>query len=379
MKVISLVATTFQNDNRVQRMAETIQALGHDVMIVGWKKGAVEERELINEIPVHRIFPSTSKWKRSNKLIGLIQFLHFNWSVIQTYKNADIWHCNDFEAFWMGVFAKWMNPQLKLIYDLHEYQKERLGTPWYVKKVIGWMESWHIKKAERLITISPGIQKEYERLYGVGNIALVRNTPHLTETISGNIYREKFSIRADQKIFLYQGMLGPDRGIEELIEAFHKRQDDCAVLMIMGQGKLLPIVQAASKINPLIFHHPYVPYHEINQYTSSADVGLNMAKDSCLNHTYCLPNKIFEYIQALLPIVTNDLVDCSALIQAYDIGTIIHSYHSDGINKAIDEMLDKDVSQLTSNLRKAKSELNWEKEQQQLIEVYLPFTTPQKE
>lgn len=379
MKIISLVATSFQNDNRVQRMAETIQSMGNDITIVGWKKGNVAEHEKINGIPIHRVFPSTTKWKRSNKLIGLIQFIHFNWTVIQAYKKVDIWHCNDFEAFWMGVFAKWMNPRLKLVYDLHEYQKERLGTPWYVRKVIGWLESWQIKNAERLITISPGIQKEYERLYGVTNIALVRNTPHHTEVVNANIYREKFPIRADQKIFLYQGMLGPDRGIEELISAFHQRKDDRAVLMIMGQGKLLPLVEKAMKENALIFHHPYVPYHEINRYTSSADVGFNMAKDSCLNHTYCLPNKIFEYIQALLPIVTNNLVDCTQLIQTYQIGTVIQQYDSDGINTAIDEMLNKDFSQLKNHLTTAKSELHWEKEQQALIDVYLPLISQQKE
>ena len=370
MKIISLVANGFQNDNRVERMAKTIQSMGADVTIVAWKKKDLKEHEILNGIPVHRIFPFTSKWKRANKLIGLIQFLHFNLSVIRKYKKWDGWHCNDFEAFWMGIFAKMLNPKLILIYDLHEYQKERLGTPWYVKQVIGWIEKLFIKKASKVITISPGIQKEYQRLYGLTDIALIRNTPHLTPIEKHDLFREKFPIRPDQKIFLYQGMLGPDRGIEELIAAFQSRNNDRAVLVIMGQGKLQDVVIKATQASPLIFHHPYVPYQTINQYSSSADVGLNMAKDSCLNHTYCLPNKIFEYIQALLPIMTNDLVDCRNLIQLYQIGHVIQEYSVKGINNAIDEMLEKNFIEMQEHLIKDKNELHWEKEEQALILVY---------
>jgi glycosyltransferase involved in cell wall biosynthesis len=244
-----------------------------------------------------------------------------------------------------------------------------------VKKVIGWMEKWFIPKAEKLITISPGIQSEYKRLYGINDIALVRNTPHLTPSETGNVFREKFKISANQKIFLYQGMLGPDRGIEELIATFERRKTHDAVLIIMGQGRLQDLVSSAALRCPIIYHHPYVSYSEINLYTSSADVGLNMAKDSCLNHRYCLPNKIFEYIQAQLPILTNHLIDCSHLIQQYEIGSIIYQYTPEGINAAIDHMLQLDFAQMKRNLILAKSELNWEKEQSALIEVYKPILT----
>jgi glycosyltransferase involved in cell wall biosynthesis len=370
MKIISLVANGFQNDNRVERMAKTIQSMGADVTIVAWKKKDLKEHEILNGISVHRIFPFTSKWKRSNKLIGLIQFLHFNIAVIRRYKKMDVWHCNDFEAFWMGIFAKMLNPKLILIYDLHEYQKERLGTPWYVKKVIGWIEKKFIHQAKSIITISPGIKKEYERMYGVKNIALVRNTPHLSPLESHDLFRERFSISKDQKIFLYQGMLGQDRGIEELVQAFQNRNNKRAVLIIMGQGKLQDFVINATNECPIIFHHPYVSYKDINQFSSSADVGLNMAKNSCLNHTYCLPNKIFEYIQALLPIMTNDLEDCRNLITQYHIGNIIKEYSVQGINKAIDEMLEMNFTQMKEHLKTAKMELNWEREELALIAVY---------
>ena len=370
-KVVSLVANGFQNDNRVQRMAEAIQEISFDVTIVGWQKGQLKEREVINTIPVHRIRTKSQKWKRSNKIIGLIQFIDFCICAIRQYKNFDIWHCNDFEAFWIGLWAKLFNPKITLVYDSHEYQKERLGTPFYVRWVIYWVEKLFISKAKIFITVSPGIASEYQRLYGIKDFYLVRNTPHLMKATKANIFREKFHIRPDQKIFLYQGMLAPGRGIENMIEAFQERTDDDAVLIIMGQGKIENWVKDQIKNIPIIFHHPYVSYLEIPNYTGSADVGLNTAVNNCLNHYFCLPNKLFEYIQSEIPILTNNLYDCKNLIEKYDIGSVIKAYTPNGINQAIDVMIKHDLTIFQRNLKNAKATLHWDEEKKKLQEAYL--------
>ncbi len=369
-KVISLVANGFQNDNRVQRMAESIQEISFDVAIVGWLKGQLKEREVINNVPVHRIRTKSQKWKRSNKIIGLIQFIDFCICTIRQYKDFDIWHCNDFEAFWIGLWAKLFNPKITLVYDSHEYQKERLGTPFYVKWVIYWVEKLFISKAKIFITVSPGIAKEYQKLYKIRDYSLVRNTPHAMIANKANIFREKFKIRSNQKIFLYQGMVSQGRGIENMIEAFKSRSNDQAVLIIMGQGKIENWVKDQIKNSNIIFHHPYVSYQEIPNYTGSADVGLNTAVNNCLNHYYCLPNKLFEYIQSELPILTNNLFDCKSLVEEYVIGSVIQEYTPDGINKAIDGMLTQDLSDYQQNLKKAKAILHWDEEKKQLQRAY---------
>jgi len=364
------VANGFQNDNRVQRMAEAIHEINFDVTIVGWQKGELPEHEIIHSIPVVRIKTKSQKWKRSNKWMGLIQFIDFCICTIRQFKHYDIWHCNDFEAFWIGLWAKLFNPKLCLVYDCHEYQKERLGTPRYVKWVIYWIERFFISKAKIFITVSPGIAQEYEKLYGVKDHYLVRNTPHLMPTIRDNIFRQKFNIRSDQKIFLYQGMLGPGRGLENIIEAFGLRNNDQAVLVIMGQGKLEKWVIEQTTKNPLLFHHPYVSYQDIPKYTGSADVGLNTAINNCLNHYYCLPNKVFEYIQSELPLLSNNLYDCTTLIENMGVGCIIDEFTPQGINASIDLMLTKNLNDFHENLKKAKQQLHWDEEKKTLQIAY---------
>ena len=369
IRVVSLLATDFYMDNRVERMSQTISEMGYEVHIVAWLKNNRKEREVQGNVQVHRIRTRTSTWKRANKLIGLIQYLNYVWCAIAAYRKFEIWHCNDFEAFFIGVFAKISRPKLKLVYDSHEFQSERLGTPWYVRRVILIFEKCFISWTKAVITVSPSIQRIYSER-NKREVYLVRNTPPMMEVKSTDVFRKQFGIRADQRICLYQGSLVPGRGIELLVEGFLKRKSDDAVLVIMGNGKLSGYVDAACEKSPIIFHQGFVPFHEISEYTSSADIGLNMAINNCLNHTYCLPNKIFEYVQCEIPVLTNDLVDCVNLVNDYGIGVVLKEYTEDGLNEAVDAWMKIDQSELKSHVKVAKQQLHWANEEKVLQRVY---------
>ena len=138
----------------------------------------------------------------------------------------------------------------------------------------------------------------------------------------------------------------------------------------MGDGKLSFKLKELAKNSEHIFFHPAVSNIEIAQYTSSADVGFNMAINNCLNHQYCLPNKIFEYIQCEIPIISNDLEDCTQLIKHYQIGTIISEYHAKELNQAIDQFLAMDDMLIKKNVLKAKMELEWENERKVIEQLY---------
>lgn len=72
----------------------------------------------------------------------------------------------------------------------------------------------------------------------------------------------------------------------------------------MGYGALQDEIINITKVYKNIFFQPAVP-HNIPDYTSSADVGISSLVDlsSCLSYYYSLPNKIFEYLMAELPII----------------------------------------------------------------------------
>lgn len=372
-KIISLTINNFKNDNRVYRMAYALQEWGNEVSVVGLLKGDVLEHEQFKGITVHRMKLRSMSLPDNNKIFGMIKYIELFFKIIFQYRKKDIWHCNDFEAFLIGALAKITRPKLVLIYDCHEYERERNGMPKILRLFVKVFERLFIPLAAEVITVGPSIKKEYERLYGLHNVHLVRNTPHLMPDEKHNRFREVFSIRADQKIFLYQGILTHGRGLDILLETFAQRQADDAVVVIMGHGILLEKVKQYAEKYPLIFFHPSVPYEQIYQYTSSADVGLNTVQNTSLSYYYCFPNKLFEYIQAQLPILTNDLPDCTELVTTNKIGHVIQEYSVVGFQTAINQMLAMDLQQFKASLQLIKPHLHWDEEVNAMKKVYVPY------
>ena len=118
---------------------------------------------------------------------------------------------------------------------------------------------------------------------------------------------------------------------------------------------------------------PAVPYEEVLNYTGDADVGLVSVKPVCLSYLYCLPNKLFESIQAGIPVLVNDLPDCVALIEEFGIGARVANDTPDGWHAALVEAESKSPAwkvQAISGMQKAQAALNWEKESQLLTAIY---------
>lgn len=370
MKVISLLVTNFKNDNRVFRMANSLSQNGFPTTVVAWKKEGVAENENFNGVDVQRIIVSSDRWKRLNLIIGAIQYFEFAFRVISRYRKVDAWHCNDYEAFVIGVLAKISRPNLKLIYDCHELESHRNGKGAVMRFIILSLERLFISWAELVITVSPSIQQFYLNTFKLKHVLLVRNLPNEMQVLKSNTLREKLGVKNQQMVFLYQGMLGKGRGIEVLLNAFELRKENEAVIVFMGFGAMKELIEAYASRNENIFFVPAVSYAEIPVYTGSADVGVNSVEPTCLSYKYSLPNKLFEYIQSEIPVLTNDLPDCAALVNEYKVGKVIPAWNVDSINDVVNVMLKEDLSVYQDHLKSAKKILNWEVEEQVLISAY---------
>ena len=105
-------------------------------------------------------------------------------------------------------------------------------------------------------------------------------------------------------------------------------------------------------------------------YTYNADLGVSIDKDSNRNYHFSLPNKIFDYIQAGLPILATRLPEIERIIQNYRIGDFIENHEPKSIAIKINEMLDDDkLKTLRQNTLQANKEMNWENERQKLAAV----------
>lgn len=101
-------------------------------------------------------------------------------------------------------------------------------------------------------------------------------------------------------------------------------------------------------------------------YTSSADYGLCLISNHCLSYKYCCPNKIFEYIQAGLPVITySGLVELSQIVRRHKVGYVLDTASVDSI---VNFVLAKKTPQYIDE--ETKNFFCWEKQEPLLVESY---------
>ncbi len=371
--VISIVLNNFKNDSRVLKENISLQNVGYDVKVIALHDERQEEFESIQGINVHRIKLRSRNWSKNN-IIQVFKYIEFTYKVVKEYKSYDIIHCNDLNTLPIGfIIKKFFNKNVKIVYDAHEYETEIHGLNGIKKTLIKKLEKFLIKYADKVICVSDAIANEYVKLYNIEKPGLVLNTPLYKEIEKEDKFREILNISKDKTIFLYQGGLSGGRGIEILLNTFKQIKYEKNVIVFMGYGSLEEVVVKASKEYKNIYFHKAVSPNVLLSYTCSADFGISTIEDSCLNYRYCLPNKIFEYIMAEIPVIVSNLYEMKRLVKNNDIGVVAKNNNTDGLKKAIEEANKLDKEELNKNIQKVKRIYNWEEQEKVLLDIYEGF------
>lgn len=369
MEVVLLVHNNFKNDSRVLKEAKSLQKGGYRVQVVALHEDGQPEREFVQSIPVHYIRLKTRGWSKK-KLVQLIKYAELIYRTIKYYRQVDILHCNDLQTLPIGVLIKtFFNTNVKIVYDAHEYETEVQELHGLEKRLVKWLERKLITNVDAVLTVSNSIADEYVRLYGISKPTLVLNCPPYQRVQKKNIFRDRFGIGKEQTIFLYQGGLLAGRGIEILLEVFRAFTDD-KVLVLMGFGPLEKLVKEYASICPTIFFHEVVKSDVLLNYTASADFGILFYENNCLNHYYCSPNKMFEYIMAGIPVIVPNLYEMRRIVTENGVGIVASEYSREGLRTAVKAAMMMDRSDLTAHIDKLKNHYNWEEQEKLLLDTY---------
>jgi glycosyltransferase involved in cell wall biosynthesis len=115
-----------------------------------------------------------------------------------------------------------------------------------------------------------------------------------------------------------------------------------------------------------------MPLDELHQYTVQAELGMSLEENLGLNYYYALPNKLFDYIQAGVPVVVSDFPEMAKVVRDYNIGMAVNDRNPENFAAILNEMLTNEELRSTwkHNLVNASNELCWEREKDVLIDIY---------
>jgi glycosyltransferase involved in cell wall biosynthesis len=368
-RVASIVLNSFTNDSRVYKEAVSLIRIGYHVEVVALHESNLPVNETIQQVSVHRMQLKTHHLPRK-PFFQAFKYAEFIFKTISQYKNFEIIHCHDLETLPIGVWIKlFFNKQAKVVYDAHEHETERsYKQNRWLKKFKRNMEQYFIRHADAVITVSESIAADYMKLYKIHKPYLVYNCPHYYPPSNQNLFRKTFHIPEETKVFLYQGALGYGRGIEIMIDAFKKMPDH--VIVFMGYGVMKNQIKKASEEHTNIFYHQAVDQDKLHDFTSSADWGLVYIENVSLSYNYCLPNKLFEFIFAGLPIIVTPLSELTNFVKTYPVGIISEGFTSDDLIKAVKQTQTFNKENFNSHFREIVEKFNWEEQEKVLADIY---------
>jgi len=347
------------SDNRVHKVCTSLYKMGFRVLLVG--------REKRNSLPlqqrVYKIHRFRLIFEKGPLFYGCFNLRLFCFLL---FSKTDVLLANDLDTLPANFLASKFRRK-PLVYDSHEYfteVPELINRP-RVQKIWQWMEQKMVPKIKYAYTVCDSIARVYSKKYGTP-FKVVRNVPF------GNSASPAEKEEGKEKIILYQGAVNVGRGLGKAILAM--KNIEGAKLIIAGDGDIKPQlekqVQKENLQNKIEFTGR-LGIDELAQLTPQADLGLSIEEDLGLNYRFTLPNKLFDYIQAQVPVLVTNLPEMAAIVKQYQIGEITPSLEAKALAEKIKDALFNENARKTwkKNLKTAAKELVWENEEKVLQKI----------
>ena len=355
IRIIVTVSNDLVTDQRVHKMCCTLIEMGYDLLLIGRKHGSQET--------LYRDYAT----KRISMLFhrGFLFYAELNLRLffLLLFTKKEVLFSNDLDTLIPNYFVAKLQRK-ELIFDSHELFSEipELKHRKLIKQFWLTIERWILPKLTKVITVSDAIKKHYKNLYGIEAV-VIRNLP-----LEKSVHQQSFPFPTENKnIILYQGAVNIGRGIELMLETI-KLLDNC-VLVIIGTGDIIEVlkqkVSSQTLENKVRFMGKVLP-KDLKQFTPNATIGLSLEEDIGLNYRYALPNKLFDYIQAEVPVIVADLPEMKKLVETYQVGEILWERSPKSLAKLILKVISNNY---TIALQKAKRELTWTREKDKLIRL----------
>ncbi len=362
-----LVSNDLQHDQRVAKVCATLLEMGFRITLAG--------RMMPDSLPFERPYETRRFSLPFHTGALFYAALNIRLFFYLLFKRTDIIVANDLDTLFPAFVVARMKGK-ELVYDSHEYftEAEGLTNRPFPKKVWLAIEGFVFPKLKHVITVNETIAGIYRALYHVP-VHVVRNVPLMREQIEV-ASRADLDLPTDKRIILLQGAyIDPDRGGMELAQSMEFLPD--ALLLIIGSGRDLENIKrevVKRKLEDRVRFIAKLPFRELQQYTTVADVGVSLDKPLHLNYAYSLPNKLFDYIHAGLPVLVSDLPELRRVVETYSVGAVVSKIEPQEIAASLQHMFDGGALPIWSkNALQAAKELNWQHEQEVVKRVYEPL------
>lgn len=367
--------------SRVFREAESVMRLGVFQEVVYyclWEKGLHLEESNSFGMKIRRI-PTLVRKIRSagflknrgliRKIFAVLSFIELQFKYLRMVYLDKQTHicCHNVQLLPISIFAGFVC-RSEVIYAPHELESEVSFISKKTKKLYFLLEKIFLSQCDHVVVVNERIMDWYKDKFNCNSIEFVRNIPSYPPAeFKSEIFNSEFGIQKDELIYIYQGLLGADRGIKEIAITFELIKK--AHVVFMGYGEMVDFVLNKCNEHKNIHYKPAVRVSEIISNTSSADVGLiYVCGDLPLSYKFSLPNKFYEYLYSGVPVIVSSCLDyLSELVSKNDIGWVVDCGKLDELINRINHPM---VAAKKVNIDRYVSNNTWQEEEKKFIKIY---------
>jgi len=364
-RVIVLVSNDLSHDQRVRKTCASLLERQWEPLLVG--------RKLKNSVEMHRPYPFKRFKLPFERGALFYAALNLRLFIFLLFKKADLIWANDLDT----LLPAYLVSRLKgtpLYYDSHEYFTEAAGLDGrhFQKRTWEAIEGFCFPKLKMVSTVNKSIADIYTKKYGT-EVKVLRNVPEAQADFLPKS-RQELGLDEDKYIAILQGaFLDVDRGALEAVAAIQLLPEHFQ-LLIIGAGeeheKAKHLVQEKGLEERVIIKNK-LPYLELKAYTAASDLGLTLDKGLYFNYLYSLPNKIFDYVHAGIPVLATNLPEVGRVVNEEGIGKCIENCTAQEIAEGIEAMADLGKSPFKSAIQAAQGKFYWQ-EEVKVIDELLP-------
>lgn len=367
--VCMILLGAIEHDSRVIREAVSLTTRGCKVLVVEIQAtGAAASR---TKQPFDITTIAAPAWLNRIESSSILHLTAAFWRAARYLRRVDarVYHAHDFTGLIAVALAGLLNRTI--VYDSHELFFERSGGRTRLYRPLKLIEPWLAAQAAGVITVSDAIADFMNERWRIPRPTVVRNVVDIRSPAEpAQLYPTH-----GRRVIVHSGRIAHSRHLTELIASLAYLPDE-RLVVLMGEGQRHvreDIVRQAAALgkHDNVMLLPAVPVQAVSATLAQADVGVALLPTSRLSYRYSLPNKVFEYIAAGLPVVVSGGVELAELTQRYQIGAVCDETDPHSIAEAIEEVLDPgNYSRLKENVREARRVLNWEVEEKKLWNLY---------
>lgn len=382
-----IVLNDVKNDSRVKKCAKALQKANCNVTIFGLSSDK-EQRDVkrieIQGIPT-LLFPNprftilssfVRIYTRKYVTQGLLAAM---WKYINMELPYFI-HTHDFHSLIIGkelsLRLKKEGHDVKWVHDFHEYVKGLDGLDDEIKELSLIEEHESILHADYLTTVSPTLSTALRKDYNLDKEPTVLYNAPNRSNLNLNYdltIRKKLNLSTDIDLGVYIGGISELRGLHTLIGAMPLVPHLHIALVTETKGKYMDsLIESAKKLGCYDRLHilPYVDSTEITSFLQDATFGIHpMVRYG--NAEVALPNKLFDYIHAKIPVIVSNCTTMEQFVDKWKIGLVFEAENEEELVNAIKNLLKK-REKFTGNITdEILDTFSWETSEELLKNIYL--------